>query len=82
MDKTKVEETTLKGVNDIRIIKDPADRNYFMEHNQICTQFEDKYARRLMPCFDEPNFKAVFSVSVQLKHTSHIACSNGQLLAI
>lgn len=42
----------------------------------VATQFEPTDARRALPCFDEPSFKAVFEVKIT--HPSHMkAISNG-----
>ncbi|KIH67222.1 peptidase family M1 [Ancylostoma duodenale] len=42
------------------------------------TQFEPSYARKMFPCFDEPNFKATFEVSV-VREPHHIVRSNMKL---
>ncbi|CDW90785.1 puromycin-sensitive aminopeptidase [Stylonychia lemnae] len=47
-----------------------------LENTQICTQFQDKFARMLMPCLDEPQFKAIFQVNVLVKEKTHQAISN------
>src|SRR6266568_2585846 len=44
------------------------------------TQFEAADARRVFPCFDEPAFKAVWSVSVDVPEGA-LALGNGQVVA-
>lgn len=39
------------------------------------TQFEPNYARRAFPCFDEPEFKAIFEISMA-HHKDYVALSN------
>uniref|UniRef100_A0A158PA30 Aminopeptidase n=1 Tax=Angiostrongylus cantonensis TaxID=6313 RepID=A0A158PA30_ANGCA len=39
------------------------------------TQFEPTYARKMFPCFDEPNFKATFLLSV-IREAHHVVRSN------
>lgn len=49
-------------------------RNTFTDkdhHEVLCTQFEPTFARRVFPCFDEPSFKASFSLALIVdKHLS------------
>uniref|UniRef100_A0A7N0RE91 Aminopeptidase n=1 Tax=Kalanchoe fedtschenkoi TaxID=63787 RepID=A0A7N0RE91_KALFE len=49
------------------------------ERNMIATQFESIYARRCFPCWDEPAFKATFSMTLDVP--SHLtALSNMPVL--
>jgi puromycin-sensitive aminopeptidase len=47
-----------------------------IEHVIATTQFEETDARRAFPCFDEPDFKAVFSVTLDVQD-GLLALSNG-----
>ena len=44
-------------------------------HFMFSTQFESCDARRALPCFDEPNLKASFDVSIEIPH-DFLALSN------
>uniref|UniRef100_A0A7E4V7F3 Aminopeptidase n=1 Tax=Panagrellus redivivus TaxID=6233 RepID=A0A7E4V7F3_PANRE len=43
------------------------------------TQFEPTHARKMLPCFDEPSFKAVFDISI-IRKKRHLARANMQLI--
>lgn len=47
-----------------------------VEHVIACTQMQATDCRRAFPCFDEPDFKAVFSVTLVVDH-GLLAVSNG-----
>lgn len=49
------------------------------EHVIATTQFETTDARRAFPCFDEPDFKAVFGVTLVVE-PAQFALSNGPML--
>ncbi len=49
------------------------------EHVIATTQFETTDARRAFPCFDEPEFKAVFGVTL-IVPTDQFAVSNGPMI--
>lgn len=50
-------------------------------HVLAATQFEATDARRAFPCWDEPDFKAVFSVTLAVAPT-YVAVSNTRVLSI
>lgn len=43
------------------------------------TQFEPTQARKMFPCFDEPNYKSIFKVSV-IRENEHIVRANMPLV--
>jgi cytosol alanyl aminopeptidase len=44
----------------------------------VFTQFEATYARRAFPCFDEPAFKAPFSLAVSVPHGLEVVANTRQ----
>lgn len=48
----------------------------------MCTTLEPVGCRTIMPCFDEPVFKAVFKVSVKVREANHVAISNSNVESI
>ena len=54
---------------DINEIKDADLKAKVLDNSIFCTQLEPHLARALMPCIDEPAFKAKFTLSVNLSDT-------------
>ena len=55
----------------------PDNDNHSSPRSIATSKFEPTYARRAFPCFDEPNFKSTFSISlVRPKGDSYVAYSN------
>ncbi len=51
--------------------------NYLSKRQFSATKFEPTYARQAFPCFDEPNIKATYSISII--HDKNLnAISNGK----
>ena len=46
------------------------------EHRIAATQFEAAHARKCFPCWDEPEFKATFAISLEVDR-DHLAVTNG-----
>jgi aminopeptidase N len=57
-------------------VNDAQHKEEILDNIQLCTTFEPALARTLLPCFDEPYFKAVFQMKVYVKNKKHIAISN------
>jgi puromycin-sensitive aminopeptidase len=49
-------------------------------HPLVATQFESTDARRAFPCFDEPEFKATYEVSLSIPKDM-VAISNGRIIS-
>eukprot|EP00347_Sterkiella_histriomuscorum_P006934 403350876 len=76
VDKRILEKYNLTKTSEIKEVQDQQILDDIFENMQFCTHLEDKFARKLLPCFDEPMFKAKFQVNVVVEHNSHIAISN------
>jgi puromycin-sensitive aminopeptidase len=58
----------------------PGLRGLYRASTLAVTQFEAADARRLLPCFDEPAFKAVWEISLRDVPDGLTAISNGRIL--
>lgn len=54
-------------------------RSSYRGHPLFSTHFEPTDARRAFPCFDQPDMKASFSVSIEVPGDGLVALSNGPL---
>ena len=52
-----------------------------MDNSIFCTNCEPIEARTMLPCLDEPCYKAVFNLSVKVNNPAHIAISNTPIRA-
>jgi tricorn protease interacting factor F2/3 len=51
------------------IISDDLEGIYYIKEDDniiICTQLEPDFARRVFPCFDDPDYKSTFDISVKI----------------
>ncbi|CAI2377814.1 unnamed protein product [Moneuplotes crassus] len=53
-----------------------------IENSVVCSTLEPVECRSIMPCFDEPVHKAIFSVEVMVYNKHHIAISNSPVAQI
>jgi aminopeptidase N len=51
-------------------------RSKILENSTFNTTLEPAWARRLLPCLDEPCFKGIFNTEIRVHHSSHRAISN------
>ncbi len=49
-------------------VNDESHKQEILDNIQLCTTFEPVTARMLLPCFDEPCFKAIFQMKVFVKN--------------
>ena len=50
----------LKSLADLNKIEDAELKQLILENSVFCTNAEPAEARTLLPCLDEPSFKAIF----------------------
>ena len=60
-------------------IHEDMDGFYYCKQNNdliFCTHFEPKSARKFIPCFDEPDLKAIFILSVSIESEYNVLSNN------
>jgi tricorn protease interacting factor F2/3 len=65
------------------IISDDLEGIYYTKEDGetiICTQLEPDLARRVFPCFDNPDYKSTFDISIKINNKNYHCLSNMELL--
>ena len=72
----KIDDNFKKGDYEIEIkfknkISDDLEGIYYIKEGKeiiICTQLEPDYARRVFPCFDKPQYKSIYDLTVKINN--------------